>query len=70
MKFHAPLRELRAKRLKTRLIAASLTWRQYLTLRNTVRVLRFSGASLNAEQQEKLKEFEAVVTAYQEAQPC
>jgi hypothetical protein len=47
------------------LIAASLSHREYLHLRNTVRVLRFSGAPLNSDQEEKVKEFEAVVAAYE-----
>lgn len=56
----------RANSLNAGLIAASLTRQQYLTLRNTVRILRFSGASLNQEQQEKVKEFESVLAAYEE----
>jgi hypothetical protein len=59
-----------ASQLKERLIAASLSEREYLTLRNTVRVLRLSGAPLDPEQEQKVKEFEAVVAAYQEAHPC
>ena len=59
------MREVRASLLKTRLIAASLAPSQYLTLRNTVRVLRFSEA-LTSEQQEQVKKFEAVIAAYQE----
>jgi hypothetical protein len=52
-----------ASQLKTRLIAASLSEREFLMLRNTVRVLRLSGAPLDPEQEQKVKEFEAVVQA-------
>jgi hypothetical protein len=50
-----------------KLVAAMLTRRQYLTLRNTVLILRRSGVSLNAEQEAKCKKFEAVIAAYREA---
>jgi hypothetical protein len=47
--------------VKPKLIAASL---------NTVRVLRGSGAQLDAEQEKNVKKFEAVVAAYEEMQRC
>jgi hypothetical protein len=55
---------------KAKLIAASLNHNEYLTLHNTVRAVRGSGAPLDPEQEQKVKEFEAVVAAYQEAHPC
>jgi hypothetical protein len=54
--------------LKARLIAASLSKREYLTLCNTVFVLRGSGAPLDPEQEKKVREFEAAVAAYEEQQ--
>lgn len=52
--------------LKAKLIAATLSRQEYLLFRNTVRVLRFSGALLSPEQEKNVKKFEAVVRAYQE----
>jgi hypothetical protein len=52
--------------LKNKLVAASLTRKEYLTLRNTVRVLRGAGVALDAEQKKKVSDFQAVVTAYEE----
>jgi hypothetical protein len=37
---------------------------------NTVRVLRASQSLLDAEQQQQVQEFEAVVAAYEEVHPC
>jgi hypothetical protein len=59
------LPDIRSQLLEVRLIAARLSYREYLTLRNTVRVLRGSGAPLDHEQEKKVKEFEAVVRAYE-----
>jgi hypothetical protein len=50
--------------LKAKLIASTISRRQYLTLRNTVRVLRLSGAPLEPEQEKKVREFEAVISAF------
>jgi len=52
--------------LKSKLIAASLSPNDYLTLRATVRVLRGAGVPLDAEQEKKVSDFEAVVAAYEE----
>lgn len=57
--------DTRRSLLKVDLIAASLSEREYLHLRNTVKILRFSGAPLNSDQEKKVKEFEAVVAAYE-----
>jgi hypothetical protein len=49
---------------KARLMAASLNRKQYLTLRNTVRIL--SGVPLDDDQQKRVREFHDVVDAYEE----
>jgi hypothetical protein len=60
-------KDLLIARLKMKLIAATLSRRDYLTCRNTVRILRSSGAPLNPEMEEKVKKIEALVAAYEEA---
>jgi hypothetical protein len=55
------------RKLKARLIAASLSPREASQLKNTVLILRRSGVQLDHYQEERCKEFEAVVQAYQEA---
>jgi Zn-dependent oligopeptidase len=54
------------EQLKAKLIAVTLTHREYRYLRNAVRVLRLSGAPLDPEQEKKVKEFEAAIAAYEE----
>jgi hypothetical protein len=51
-------------------VARALSRQGYIHLRNTVRVLRGSQALLDPEQEKKVREFEAVVAAYQEEHPC
>lgn len=52
--------------LKARLVAARLSPQQVLVLRNTVTILRLSGAQLTDEQKERLEAFDRVVQAYRE----
>ena len=56
-----------AEQLKARLIAAQLTRQQFFVLRNTVDILRLSGAPLTDEQKRRVEDFERVVHAYREA---
>ena len=55
-----------AEVLKARLIAAQLSPAQILVLRNTVTILRLSGAKLTAEQKQRIEDFDRVVQAYRE----
>lgn len=51
--------------LKAELIASRLSRAQYLTLRNTARILRGSGVALDAEMENALNKFQAVIAAYE-----
>ena len=53
-----------ADRLKARLTAATINRRQYLTLRNTVRIVRGSGVTLSECHKSKLEMFEETVREY------
>jgi hypothetical protein len=66
MSYSEQQKTLLTTRLKARLIAATLSHREYLTFRNTVRVLRLSGAPLDPEQEQNVRNYEAVVAAYEE----
>lgn len=47
------------------MVAAHLTHDEYLTLRNTVRVLRGSGVELTADEKEKVDKYQAAVILYE-----
>lgn len=62
----AVARAIQALAVKAKLIAATLDDQQIRQLRNTVLILRRSGVPLDQEQENKCREFEAVVEAYKQ----